>query len=66
MFPRRGRKTEALNRLPPARLRLSRNDRGDDGHDSRALQHYPGHKSIAHTVRYTELAPDRFKTFWRD
>jgi type 1 fimbriae regulatory protein FimB/type 1 fimbriae regulatory protein FimE len=38
----------------------------NDGHDTRALQHYLGHKNIAHTVRYTELAPDRFKTFWRD
>ena len=25
-----------------------------------------GHKNIQHTVRYTELAPDRFKNFWRD
>jgi hypothetical protein len=25
-----------------------------------------GHRSIQHTVRYTELAPDRFKNFWRD
>ena len=25
-----------------------------------------GHKNIQHTVRYTELAPDRFKDFWRD
>jgi hypothetical protein len=24
-----------------------------------------GHKNIQHTVRYTELAPDRFKDFWR-
>jgi hypothetical protein len=23
------------------------------------------HKNIQHTVRYTELAPDRFKDFWR-
>jgi type 1 fimbriae regulatory protein FimB/type 1 fimbriae regulatory protein FimE len=38
----------------------------NDGHDTRALQHYLGHKNIAHTVRYTELVPDRFKTFWRD
>jgi type 1 fimbriae regulatory protein FimB/type 1 fimbriae regulatory protein FimE len=38
----------------------------NDGHDTRALQHYLGHKNITHTVRYTELAPDRFKTFWRD
>jgi len=38
----------------------------NDGHDTRALQHYLGHKNINHTVRYTELAPDRFKGFWRD
>ena len=35
------------------------------GHDTRALQAYLGHKNIQHTVRYTELAPDRFKNFWR-
>lgn len=37
-----------------------------EGHDTRAVQHYLGHRNIQHTVRYTELAPDRFKTFWRD
>src|SRR5262249_36173876 len=37
----------------------------NDGHDTRALQHYLGHKNIQHTVRYTDLAPDRFKNFWR-
>jgi integrase len=36
------------------------------GHDTRALQAYLGHKNIQHTVRYTELAPTRFKSFWRD
>ena len=35
------------------------------GHDTRALQAYLGHKNIQHTVRYTELAPGRFKNFWR-
>jgi integrase len=38
----------------------------NDGVDTRALQHYLGHKNIQHTVRYTELAPDRFKGFWKD
>ena len=38
----------------------------NDGHDTRALQHYLGHKNITHTVRYTELSHDRFKTFWKD
>jgi integrase len=35
------------------------------GHDTRSLQAYLGHKNIQHTVRYTELAPDRFREFWR-
>ena len=38
----------------------------NEGHDTRSLQHYLGHKNIAHTVRYTDLAPDRFKGFWKD
>jgi hypothetical protein len=36
-----------------------------EGKDTRSLQHYLGHKNIQHTVRYTELASDRFKNFWR-
>ena len=35
-------------------------------HDTRSIQAWMGHKNIQHTVRYTELAPDRFKGFWRD
>jgi type 1 fimbriae regulatory protein FimB/type 1 fimbriae regulatory protein FimE len=38
----------------------------NDGVDTRSLQHYLGHKSIQHTVRYTELSPTRFNSFWRD
>jgi type 1 fimbriae regulatory protein FimB/type 1 fimbriae regulatory protein FimE len=38
----------------------------NQGVDTRSLQHYLGHKNIQHTVRYTELSPDRFKNFWRD
>jgi integrase len=36
------------------------------GHDTRAIQSYLGHRNIQHIVRYTELAPSRFKEFWRD
>jgi type 1 fimbriae regulatory protein FimB/type 1 fimbriae regulatory protein FimE len=36
------------------------------GRDTRAIQAYLGHRSIQHTVRYTALAPGRFKDFWRD
>jgi type 1 fimbriae regulatory protein FimB/type 1 fimbriae regulatory protein FimE len=38
----------------------------NQGVDTRSLQHYLGHKSIQHTVRYTELSPDRFRDFWKD
>src|SRR5262245_30462853 len=38
----------------------------NQGVDTRSLQHYLGHKNIQHTVRYTELSPDRFGDFWRD
>jgi hypothetical protein len=34
-------------------------------HDTRAIQDWLGHRSIQHTVRFTELAPNRFKDFWR-
>ena len=38
----------------------------NDGQDTRAIQHYLGHKNIQHTVHYTELSSDRFKEFWDD
>jgi type 1 fimbriae regulatory protein FimE len=38
----------------------------NDGHDTRAIQQYLGHRNIQHTTRYTELAPHRFKDFWQD
>jgi type 1 fimbriae regulatory protein FimB/type 1 fimbriae regulatory protein FimE len=36
------------------------------GQDTRAIQHYLGHKNIQHTVRYTQLSAERFKSFWKD
>ena len=38
----------------------------NDGQDTRAIQHYLGHKNIQHTVQYTELSAERFKDFWDD
>jgi site-specific recombinase XerD len=39
----------------------------NDGVDTRAIQDYLGHKSIANTVRYSRLSPERFKGFrWKD
>jgi integrase len=36
----------------------------NEGKDTRSLQDYLGHKNIQHTVRYTEMAPGRFKGWW--
>ena len=36
----------------------------NDGHTTRDIQHYLGHRNIQHTVHYTELARDRFDGFW--
>ncbi len=36
-----------------------------DGQDTRSIQDYLGHRNIQHTVRYTELSPDRFRNFFR-
>ncbi len=38
----------------------------NDGHDTRALQAYLGHRNIQNTTRYTALAQDRFRGFWKD
>ena len=38
----------------------------NDGHDTRAIQAYLGHRNIQNTTRYTALAPQRFKEFFRD
>ena len=40
--------------------------RAGDGHDMRAIQDYLGHTNVQNTVRYTQLAPGRFRDFWRD
>jgi len=36
------------------------------GQDTRAIQHYLGHRNIQHTVRYTQLTAERFRGFWND
>lgn len=38
----------------------------NQGHDTRAIQLYLGHRNIQHTVRYTQLAAGRFRDFWKD
>jgi site-specific recombinase XerD len=34
------------------------------GQDTRRIQSWLGHRSIQHTVRYTELSAAPFKEFW--
>jgi site-specific recombinase XerD len=54
-------------KIHPHMLRHSRGYKlANDGVDTRTIQSYLGHKSIQHTVRYTELAPTRFKSLFRD
>ena len=60
-----------LARLPfPIHPHMLRHSTGyklaNEGHDTRAIQQYLGHRNITHTVRYTELSPERFKNFWKD
>ncbi len=38
----------------------------NQGTDTRTLQAYLGHRNISNTVRYTELAPSRFRGLWKD
>jgi len=61
----------SLARLPfpiyPHMLRYSAGYKlANEGHDTRAIQQYLGHRNITHIVRYTELSPERFKNFWKD
>jgi hypothetical protein len=36
----------------------------NDGHDTRAIQAYLGHRNIQNTTRHTTLAPQRFRGFF--
>ncbi len=52
---------------PPALLRHSTGYRlGNNGVDTRTIQHYLGHKHLGHVTRYTELSPRRFDNLWED
>ncbi len=34
----------------------------NEGHDTRSIQQYLGHRKITHTARYTELSPERLRS----
>ena len=67
LVKRAGQKARFLFQIHAHMLRHATGYRlAGDGHDTRAIQDYLGHKNIQHTVRYTELSPTRFKNFWQD
>ncbi len=67
MLARAGEEAKLGMPIHPHMLRHSTGFKlANDGRDTRSIQHYLGHKNIQHTVRYTEVAADRFKDFWSD
>ena len=67
LITRAGEKAKLPFPIHPHMLRHSTGYKlANDGHDTRAIQQYLGHRNITHTVRYTELSPERFKGFWKD
>ena len=67
MLTRAGDKAQLGMPIHPHMLRHSTGFKlANDGRDTRSIQHYLGHKNIQHTVRYTEVAVNRFKDFWSD
>jgi type 1 fimbriae regulatory protein FimE len=70
-FLRMVQRTGKAAKLPfPVHPHMLRHSTGyklaNDGHDTRSLAHYLGHRNLQSTARYTALAPDRFAKFWQD
>jgi integrase len=62
MFARLGERTGMPFSIHPHMLRHSCGFKfANEGKDTRSLQAYLGHRSINSTVRYTAMAPDRFR-----
>jgi type 1 fimbriae regulatory protein FimE len=62
-----GRAAEITMPLHPHMLRHSCGYKlAADGTDTRAIAAYLGHRRLENTARYTELAPGRFRDFWKD
>jgi len=67
MVSRAGRETGLSFPIHPHMLRHACGFKlANDGHDTRAIQDYLGHKNIQHTVTYTKLTSNRFNNFWKD
>jgi type 1 fimbriae regulatory protein FimE len=67
MIQRTGRTAGLEFPIHPHMLRHSTGYKlANQGEDTRSLAHYLGHRNLQSTARYTALAPDRFKGFWKD
>ena len=67
MTQRTGRAAKLPFQVHPHMLRHSTGYKlANDGQDTRSLAHYLGHRNLQSTARYTALAPDRFRSFWKD
>jgi hypothetical protein len=61
-YPRRRERANMPFSIHPHMLRHSCGYKfANEGRDTRSLQAYLGHRNIQSTVRYTAMAPDRFK-----
>jgi type 1 fimbriae regulatory protein FimE len=70
-FLRMIQRTGQAAKLPfPVHPHMLRHSTGyklaNQGEDTRSLAHYLGHRNLQSTARYTALAPDRFRGFWKD
>ena len=67
MVQRTGRAAKLPFPVHPHMLRHSTGYKlANDGHDTRSLAHYLGHRNLQSTARYTALSPERFSKFWQD
>ena len=67
LVARAGRKARIKMPIHPHMLRHATGYKlANDGRDTRAIQHYLGHRSIQSTVIYTQMSPTAFKDFWDD
>jgi len=67
MMARLGERAAMPFTLHPHMLRHSCGFKyANEGKDTRSLQAYLGHRNIQSTVRYTAMAPDRFRGWERD
>jgi type 1 fimbriae regulatory protein FimE len=67
MIQRTGKAAKLPFQVHPHMLRHSTGYKlANDGQDTRSLAHYLGHRNLQSTARYTALAPDRFRGWWKD